>query len=143
MNTSRSRAGFVSERVAALAVTLSAIGFWLVVATYPSLFLFNPFLNTDPVLRVEQIVSTFAWAIFGSLTVLTAWIPRVSKYTLAPVYTLASLLWPTVVLVIQVTLAIKGYGFYAYLGSYPIMAFNDIVAPVLLLALRDELFYKN
>ena len=143
MNQSRNSAGFVSERVAAIAVTLSTISFWLVVATYPGLFFFNPFVGTDPILRFEQSVSTVAWPLFGILPLLAAWVPRIGKVSTAPAFILGALLWPIIVLVIQVTLTTKGFGFYSYLATYPIMALTDLVVPVVLLVLREELFYKK
>jgi len=140
MTTGLSFRSIASERVAAYAVTLFTIGFWLVIATFPNFFLFNPFETADPVFRVEQIFSTSAWVVFGIFPMLFAWLKTINGKSTRTLFQLSVGLWPLAVLVIQVTLAVRGFGFYKYLASYPILAFDDIIVPLFLLATSKVLF---
>jgi len=128
--------------VAALAVTLFTIGFWLVIATYPAFFFFNAFETADIVFRIEQLVSTFAWIVYAVFPMLFAWVRRINGRSTELLYQVAVGLWPLAIMVIQVTMMVRGFGFYAYLGAYPILAFTDIIVPLFLLAISRTVFSK-
>jgi hypothetical protein len=133
----------VTERVAALAVTLSTIGFWLVIATYPAFFFFNALETTDPVFRVEQILSTIGWIVFAIFPMLFAWVRTLNGRSTQLLFQVAVGLWPLSVLVIQITMAVRGYGFFGYLSTYPVMAFTDFIVPLFLLAISKAVFSKE
>ena len=133
----------VSERVAALAVTLSAIAFWLVIMTFPNFFLYNPFETEDAVFRIEQIFSTFAWICSATLPVLFAWVTHLNGKSTRPLFMVAVALWPFSILLIQITSAVRGLGFYSYLGAFPVLALTDIIAPIFLLLISSALFSKG
>lgn len=130
----------VERRVAAFAVTLFTIGFWLVIATFPNFFLFNPLETEDSVFRIEQIISTGAWVIYATLPLLFAWVPTINSKSTKPLYIAAVGLWPLSVLIIQVTLAVHGLGFYSYLSELPILALNDVIVPLYLIATAKAVY---
>lgn len=130
----------VERRVAAFAVTLFTIGFWLVVATFPNFFLFNPLETEDSVFRIEQIISTGAWVIYATLPLLFAWVPTINSKSTKPLYLAAVGLWPLSILIIQVTLAVRGLGFYSYLSAYPILALNDVIVPLYFIAMAKAVY---
>jgi hypothetical protein len=130
----------VERRVAAFAVTLFTIGFWLVIATFPNFFFFNPLETTDPVFRVEQVISTIAWIVYATLPLLFAWVRTINSKSTQPLFLAAVGLWPLSILIIQVTMAVRGYGFYSYLSTYPILAFTDLVAPLVFIAMAKAVY---
>ena len=133
----------VEKRVAAFAVTLFTIGFWLVIATFPNFFLFNPFETEDTVFRIEQVISTGAWVIYATLPLIFAWVPTINSKSTKPLYVAAVGLWPLSILLIQVTLAVRGFGFYSYLSTYPILAFNDVIVPLAMIAMANSVFLRG
>lgn len=143
MNNGLSIRSIASERVAALAVTLSAIAFWLVIMTFPNFFLYNPFETEDAVFRIEQIFSTFAWICSATLPVLFAWVTHLNGKSTRPLFMVAVALWPFSILLIQITSAVRGLGFYSYLGAFPVLALTDIIAPLFLLLISSALFSKS
>jgi hypothetical protein len=52
-------------------------------------------------------------------------------------------LWPFSILLIQITSAVRGLGFYSYLGAFPVLALTDIIAPLFLLLISSALFNKG
>jgi hypothetical protein len=136
-----SRSG-IEKRVGALALTLFTIVFWLVIATFPSFFIFNPLETADLVFRVEQFISTIAWVSYASVPLLCVWFKTINSRSTRPLFLATIALWPLSILVIQCTMFSRGFGFYSYVISYPILAFTDILAPVALLAFSKLLFSK-
>ena len=133
----------VEKRVAAFAVTLFTIGFWLVIATFPDFFLFNPFDTTDPVFRVEQVISTIAWIVYATLPLLFAWVRTINSKSTQLLFLAAVGLWPLSILMIQSTMAVRGYGFYSYLSTYPILGFTDLIAPLAFIAMAKAVYSEG
>lgn len=132
-----------SWRVAASAATLLSIGFWLVIATFPDFFFFNPLNTLDPVLRVEQLFSTTAWVIFSIFPMMFSWVRSIKGRSTLLLFQVSCALWPLSVLIIQVTLAVRGSGFYLYLSSFPILAFYDLLVPIFLLLSAKVVFTEG
>ena len=130
----------VEKRVAAFAVTLFTIGFWLVIATFPNFFFFNPLETADPVFRVEQVISTVAWVVYATLPLLFAWVRTINSKSTQPLFLAAVGFWPLAILIIQVTMAVRGYGFYSYLSTYPILAFTDLIVPLAFIAMAKTVY---
>ena len=114
--------------------------FWLVVATYPGFFLFNPWENPSPVRAVLLTAMMIAWLmlstapvfIFASLAT-----GRDGGLRLLPIVALA---WPVLLIVNHVSLAIVEQHWYiGYLVQYPIFVATEILLPVLLIAVWIEL----
>jgi hypothetical protein len=143
MNNGLSIRSIASERVAALAVTLSVIAFWLVILTFPNFFLYNPFDTEDPVFRIEQIFSTFAWICSSTLPVLFAWVTHLNGKSTRPLFMVAVALWPFSILLIQITSAVRGLGFYSYLGAFPVLALTDIMAPLFLILMSQAIYSQK
>lgn len=133
----------VSERVAAIAVTLSTIAFWLVIMTFPNFFLFNPFETEDAVFRMEQIFSTVGWIVSGTLPLLFAWVTVLNGKSTKPLFMVAVALWPFSILLIQITSAVRGLGFYSYLGAFPVLALTDLIAPLFLVLISGAIFRRS
>ena len=140
MKLNRFLSSVVSERVTALAVTLSTTVFWLVTFTFPDFFYFNPLANADPVFKIEQVISTLGWVCMGSLPLIFAWIPSINKRSTEPLYVFGAILWPISVFVIQFTLMLQGYGFYSYLANYPILIFTDFLNCFFLVLMGSQIF---
>jgi len=129
-----------AKRVAALAVTLVTVAFWLVIASYPKAYLFNPLDTKIVVFKIEQIFSFAGWVLTSFVPLALVWLTGFEGKATRMLFIISTALWPAAIFVIQVTLAIQGAGFYAYLGKHPIFAFNDLIAPLVLLALSSTLF---
>jgi len=130
----------VSERVAALAVTLSTTVYWLAILTFPDFFFFNPLANMDPVFKIEQIISTMGWVCMGVFPAVFAWIPSIKGRSTQPLYIFSALLWPVSIFIIQATLLVQGSGFYGYLANYPILIFTDVLNCLFLVLLGTQIF---
>jgi hypothetical protein len=125
--------------VASFGVFVSAL-FWLVVATYPSFFFFNPLAEPDTLRSAALTLSTVGWILISTgpavLFVLYA-IGFARALRFLPV---VALLWPIALLINHVSLFIqKGEWFTGYLLDYPIFIATDILLPVLLMAVWAEL----
>jgi|LauGreStaDraftv2_3_1035109.scaffolds.fasta_scaffold00503_5 hypothetical protein len=140
MTKNLSIGSFVEKRVAAFAVTLFTLGFWLVIATFPNFFLFNPLETVDNVFRIEQLLSTFSWVVYATLPLVFSWVSTINAKSTKPLFIVAVALWPLSVLIIQVTMAVYGFGFYSYLAEYPVLAFTDVIAPMGLLCMGKAVF---
>lgn len=114
--------------------------FWLVVATYPSFFLFNPWDNPSAVRAVLLTAMMIAWILLSSAPVLifaSMAAGRTGGLKFLPVVSLA---WPVLLIVNHVSLAIVEHHWYTgYLVQYPIFIATDILLPVLLVAVWLEL----
>ncbi|MDE2592099.1 MAG: hypothetical protein KGL41_04525 [Actinomycetales bacterium] len=118
--------------------------FWAVVATYPSFFLMNPFENPNPVRAVMLAALMFGWIalavspviLFGYFAVGHRWPLKVMPF--------ATLLWPALLLVNHISLAIfEGNWYFGYLLDYPIFFMTDILMPAFLFAIWLELRPHN
>lgn len=118
--------------------------FWLVVATFPNFYLFNPLANPSPVRAVLLTAMMLAWLalscgpvlIFGALAAGNdkplRWLPAVA------------LAWPLLLLVNHVSLAVVEHRWYTgYLIQYPVFVATDILLPLLLVAVWWELNPKD
>jgi len=129
-----------AKKIAAVAVTLVTVSFWLVIANYPTAYLFNPLDTKLTVFRVEQIFSSLGWVLYSVFPLVFAWVTQLNGKSTKMLYMISVVLWPLAIFVIQITLIFYGGGFYAYLGKHPIFALNDVIAPLVLLALSSTLF---
>jgi hypothetical protein len=114
--------------------------FWLVVATFPSFFLFNPLANSSPARAVLLTAMMIAWICLSSGPViifglLASGIDRGLRFL--PIVALA---WPVLLIVNHVSLAVVEHRWYTgYLLQYPIFIATDALLPLLLVAVWLEL----
>jgi hypothetical protein len=125
--------------VASFGVFVSAL-FWLVVATYPSFFLFNPFEEKDTLRSLVLTLSTLGWILISTGPALLFALYAIGTARALRLLPIVALLWPASLLINHVSLFIqKGEWFTGYLLDYPIFIATDILLPVLLMAVWAEL----
>ena len=125
--------------VASFGIFVSAL-FWLVVATYPSFFFFNPFAETDALRATMLTLTTIGWVLISTGTVVLFALYAMGHARALRLLPIVALAWPISLLINQVTLFIqKGEWFTGYLLDYPVFIATDILLPVLLIAVWTEL----
>lgn len=125
--------------VASFGIFVSAL-FWLVVATYPTFFLFNPFAEKDVLRAAVLTFSTVGWLLISTGTVILFVLYALGHARALRLLPIIALTWPLSLLINHVTLFIqKGQWFTGYLLDYPIFIATDILLPVLLIAVWTEL----
>lgn len=129
-----------ARKAAALLVTIVVIGYWLVIATYPQFYIFNPLETKLEVFRFLQIFSTAGCFLFATFPLLFSWVPELNGKSTKVPYLVSVLLWPIAIFVIQVAVAFQGGSFYGYVGRDPVFALNDLVAPIFLVLVSNTLF---
>lgn len=142
---SSSEVNFAASKVSTRAVVASfgvfvSVLFWLVVATYPTFFMFNPLAETDTLRSVILSLSTFGWILLstGPAVLFVSYALGYARaLRLLPFVALA---WPIALMINHVSLFIQnGKWFTGYLLDYPIFIATDILLPVLLMAVWAEL----
>lgn len=125
--------------VASFGIFVSAL-FWLVVATYPTFFFFNPFAEKDALRAIMLTLTTVGWLLISTGTVVVFVLYALGNaqaLRLLPIFALA---WPISLLINHVTLFLQnGQWFTGYLLDYPVFIATDILLPILLVAVWTEL----
>lgn len=114
--------------------------YWLVVATYPEFFIFNPFAEEWIVRQWALLLSLIGWLAISTL-------PAAIFYAYAAGWSnglnylpYIAALWPVSVLFNQTLVYVStGQWYFGYLVEYPVFIATDILLPVLLLALWYDL----
>lgn len=125
--------------VASFGIFVSAL-FWLVVATYPTFFFFNPLAEPDALRATILTLTTIGWILISTGTVILFALYAMGHARALRLLPIVALTWPVSLLINHVTLFIqKGQWFTGYLLDYPIFIATDILLPVLLIAVWAEL----
>jgi hypothetical protein len=125
--------------VASFGIFVSAL-FWLVVATYPSFFFFNPFEEKDSLRATFLTVSTVGWILISIGPALLFCLYALGYARALRLLPFVALVWPASLLINHISLAIqKGQWYTGYLLDYPIFIATDILLPLLLMAVWAEL----
>jgi hypothetical protein len=125
--------------VASFGIFVSAL-FWLVVATYPSFFFFNPFAETDPLRASVLTLSTLGWVLIATGPAVLFTLYALGHARALRLLPIVALTWPLALIINHVTLFVqKGDWFTGYLLDYPVFIATDILLPVLLIAVWAEL----
>lgn len=125
--------------VASFGAFVSAL-FWLVVATYPSFFFFNPFAEVDPLRATLLAISTLGWILISIGPVLLFSLYALGYARVLKLLPIAALVWPAALLINHISLFIqKGQWYTGYLVDYPVFIATDILLPMLLMAVWAEL----
>jgi hypothetical protein len=125
--------------VATFGVFVSAL-FWLVVATYPSFFFFNPLAESDGLRATILSVSTLGWILLSIGPAVVFVIYALGKAKSLMVLPWIALVWPASLLINHVSLFVqKGHWYTGYLLDYPVFIATDILLPIMLMAVWAEL----
>ena len=133
--------------IRALLVTTGAfltLTFWLVVATYPTFFLFNPFEYANAARATLLTVLVFAWLLLANAPIVIFSLFALGNQRVLSLLPITAALWPLSLSVNHVSLAIvEGKWYTGYLADYPIFFVTDLLMPVVLIAIWLELRPHN
>ncbi|MEY4434917.1 MAG: hypothetical protein RIR16_957 [Actinomycetota bacterium] len=114
--------------------------FWLVVATYPSFFLFNPFVAENPLRAVILTITTLGWLMLAIGPGLLFFLYGAGVWKALRFLPVIALVWPVSLVINHLSLLIQDGKLYTgYLLDYPIFIATDILLPILLIAVWFEL----
>ena len=114
--------------------------YWLVVATYPQFFIFNPFDDSWGIRQGALILSLVGWIAISTIPAAVLVIYAAGQSKGIKLLPFVALLWPISVVVNQVLLYIRdGAWYFDYLVNSPIFIASDILLPVLLIFMWSEL----
>lgn len=113
----------------------SGVVFWLVVATFPDFFIFNPWGSGDVVRGITLTLSSIGWILISVGPALLLWLYAGGRRDVISWLPVAALWWPISLLVSHITVLLQSGQWYAeYLLTFPIFIFTDIVLPLILMA---------
>ncbi len=125
--------------VGLLGVTILTV-FWLVVATFPSFFLFNPLKEMDLLRRFELALSTLGWVGISTVVPFLLFLYASGKTKSRKFLLFFGLLYPISLVISQVTVWIRdGSPYLSYLSNFPMFIFTDILLPLLVVLLWHDL----
>lgn len=139
--TDSSKHGKTSFRNAFIAFSAFLLAFyWLVVATYPEFFIFNPLDESWPLRQVSLTLSLIGWVAISTVPAVVLFMYAAGKRSGLKLLPWVAAIWPISVVVNQVLLYIRdGVWYFDYLLNYPIFIATDVLLPVLLVVLWKEL----
>lgn len=133
-----SRANFRSSFIG-FSVFLVAF-YWLVVATYPEFFIFNPFDEPSVLRQITLLISIAGWLVIAIVPGLALFFYAAGNSKLIPLLPFAALLWPLSVILNQVVLyARDSVWYFDYLVNSPVFIATDILLPALLIFIWQDL----
>jgi hypothetical protein len=139
--TDSSKHGKTSFRNAFIAFSAFLLAFyWLVVATYPEFFIFNPLDESWPLRQASLTLSLIGWVAISTVPAVVLFMYAAGKRSGLKLLPWVAAIWPISVVVNQVLLYIRdGVWYFDYLLNYPIFIATDVLLPVLLVVLWKEL----
>jgi hypothetical protein len=131
------------DYVVGLLGVLILIAFWLVVATFPAFFLFNPFKQSDMLRRFELALSTFGWLGISTAVPFLLFLYASGKTKSRKYLLFFALVYPVSLVASQITVWIRdGSPYLSYLVNFPIFIFTDLLLPILVVVLWRDLKEK-
>jgi hypothetical protein len=116
------------------------VTFWLVVATFPKFFFFNPLGVDNELRRFELVISTAGWISISTIVPLLFFLIAVGKSKARKFIPYAALLYPASLIISQLTVYVQtGAAYLSYLNNFPIFIFTDIVLPVLIIFIWHDI----
>jgi hypothetical protein len=116
------------------------IVFWLVVSTFPSFFLFNPFKEPDQLRRAELALSTAGWLLISTGVPVVLFLYASGRGRARFLLPFFALIYPISLIISQVTIYARTDATYmSYLTDFPIFIFTDILLPVFVLFIWHDL----
>jgi hypothetical protein len=130
-------------KVASFGVFISAV-FLLVVATFPTFFIFDP-ANVDNSLRlIILLFSTLAWISIALGPVVIFSLLALGKSKAVHALPFVALFWPVMIVVNHLELWLTtGNAYMSYLIEFPIFFITDLLTPVLLVVFWLEYRFEN
>jgi hypothetical protein len=120
------------------------IVFWLVVATFPSFFFFNPIGDGNKLRRVELVFSTIGWILTSTIAPFLLFLYAAGKRKALKYLPFTAIIYPFSLVVSQITIyAETGKTYISYLTNFPIFFFTDILLPILILFIWHDLKLKS
>jgi hypothetical protein len=114
--------------------------FWLVVATFPNFFFFNPTGNSDVLRRFELVLSSIGWVLMSTGAPILLFFYSSGRHKFRNFLPIMALVWPISLIISQVTTYVQtGEFYFAYLRNFPIFIFTDIALPILIMAIWYDL----
>jgi uncharacterized membrane-anchored protein YitT (DUF2179 family) len=118
--------------------------FWLVVATYPAFFLFNPFENESPARAALLAALIAAWLILANGPLVIFSLFAAGKQWVLSLLPAVALAWPVLLLINHIVLvAFESNWYFGYLLDYPIFFMTDLLMPIFILVIWFELRPKE
>jgi hypothetical protein len=139
--TQITRHGKTSFRNAFIAFSAFLTAFyWLVVASYPQFFIFNPFDEAWIIRQTALILSLIGWVAISTVPSVVLFMYAAGSSRGLKLLPIVATIWPLSVIVNQVLLYIRDQTWYFdYLINYPIFIATDVLLPALLFVLWREL----
>ncbi|MDH6422825.1 hypothetical protein [Aurantimicrobium minutum] len=130
-------------KIASFGVFISAV-FLLIVATFPSFFIFDPALIDNSVRLVILLLSTIAWLSIALGPVIVFSLLASGKKPAIHALPFIALSWPIMILVNHLELWIStGNAYMSYLVEFPVFAITDILTPAILIVFWLEYRIEN
>jgi hypothetical protein len=122
-----------NQLVAVLSFSLALI-FWLIIASYPEFFFFNPFGVANTIRSWELLAFIVAWVSISTFSPLLLMTYALGFHTVIKFLPPLVLIWPVVLVISEVTIYFQTESaYFKYLLTYPVFIFTDIFVPFLLL----------
>lgn len=114
--------------------------FWLVIATFPGFYFFNPLGQTNTLRRFELILSTVGWIGISTLAPITLFAFASGVRRARHILPVFALFYPISLIISQVTSYVQtGSAYLSYLRNFPIFFLTDLILPILILFIWDDL----
>lgn len=130
-------------KVASFGIFISAV-FLLVVATFPSFFIFDPALIDNSVRLVIMLLSTIAWLSIALGPVIVFGLLAAGKKKAIHALPFVALFWPIMIVINHLELWMStGNAYMSYLIEFPVFVITDILTPVILVSFWLEYRFEN
>jgi hypothetical protein len=130
-------------KVASFGVFISAV-FLLVVATFPSFFIFDPALIDNSLRLIILLVSSLAWVSIALGPVVVFGLLAAGKKKAVHALPFIALFWPIMIVINHLELWLRtGNAHMSYLFEFPIFFITDVLTPILLVAFWLEYRFED
>ncbi len=116
------------------------IVFWLVVATFPSFFFFNPLGDENVLRRFELVLSTIGWIGTSTIAPFLLFLYASGVKRARNFLPCTAILYPVSLALSQLTIYVQtGSSYISYLHNFPIFIFTDVLLPILIIMIWHDL----
>lgn len=128
------------DYIVGLLGALIMFSFWLVVATFPGFYFFNPLLQEDALRRFELVLSTIGWISISTLAPITLFIFASGGRRARHFLPVLALIYPISLAISQISSYVQtGSAYLSYLRNFPIFFLTDLILPILILFIWHDL----